>query len=285
MYNVNIVAGSKYQRQIDEIYKAGAKTSILEGSNVNVIAGPAGKFYVAKESSNGLGDYTANGYPTDKVALTWEEITRLNSRAVRKTVDRLDNFDSMDVVAASLYPSLIRNHVAPETDILRISTIAKKAPVANTVAANLTTGADVISAINVARTRFANTEVSMENLVLFINPALTNLVRTVSMLNSPLQSIFADMTVVEVPGTRMFTDVTLKDGTSELGFTTGGVAINFLLIDKSAVICKYSQWTKEYNPGEYPGLDSFVLEFRNENWCSVFDNKVNGIYLHTVAGE
>ena len=100
--------------------------------------------------------------------------------------------------------------------------------------------------------------------------------------------VFASIT--KVPSARFYTAIDLLDGKTngeeKGGFkkATAGKDINFLIIEKSAVI----QFTKHnvnkaIPPEDNPDADAWIFNFREYGLTDVYENKTAGIYLHHKA--
>ena len=58
-----------------------------------------------------------------------------------------------------------------------------------------------------------------------------------------------------------------------------GVDVNFLCVDKSAVVCDMEQYIKYFTPDEDQNGDSHVFKYRNNNlYGHCYENKLAGIY-------
>ena len=58
-----------------------------------------------------------------------------------------------------------------------------------------------------------------------------------------------------------------------------GKALNFLCVEKSAVVCALDQYIKYFNPDEDQNGDSHVFKYRNNNlYGHVYENKLAGVY-------
>ena len=121
----NIELSKVYLPLLDEIYKAEAKTSILDGDEVTVKKGQNGEIKIAKLDMDGLGDFNRNsGYTEGTTSLTWETIKYDKERSQKLHVDRLDNEETLGVMVAKLSSEFLRTKVVPETDAARIAKIA-----------------------------------------------------------------------------------------------------------------------------------------------------------------
>lgn len=210
---------SIYLPYLDEIYKADAKTAILEGneSEATVRLDDHGNVQVAKISMDGLGDFSrSSGYTTGDVSLSWETVAWDRERSQDLRVDRLDNTESLDIIAANLMGEFMRTKVIPETDAARIAKIASTAGIGSKTEA-LATGAAVIAALRTATSEMDEAEVSMENRILFITPTYRGMIQDMDTTKSKeVLQRFSD--IIEVPQTRMYTRVTLNSGLSAYGY-------------------------------------------------------------------
>ena len=107
----SIALTTKFLPLIDEVYKNEAKTSILEApaefvqetQDANVVK-------IAKLAMVGLGNYSkANGYPAGDITLSWETHTFANDRGRRFSLDRMDNVESLGLVAGRMVGEYLRS--------------------------------------------------------------------------------------------------------------------------------------------------------------------------------
>ena len=63
-----------------------------------------------------------------------------------------------------------------------------------------------------------------------------------------------------------------------------GSAINFMVVEKSAVI-KFDKHvaSRVFQPDELESLDSYMMKYRRYSIVEAFDNKLDGIYVHASA--
>ena len=96
--------------------------------------------------------------------------------------------------------------------------------------------------------------------------------------------------IIQVPQTRFYTAIDLKDGTTS-GEEAGGFAkatdgkdINFLIVHKPAAI-QYSKHivNKVISPEANQESDGWMFFYRSYGLTDVYENKVAGIYLHHKA--
>ena len=62
--------------------------------------------------------------------------------------------------------------------------------------------------------------------------------------------------------------------------TTPGLDINFMVVEKSAVI-KFDKHvaSRVFSPDELEALDSYMLKYRKYGIVSVLENKLDGVYV------
>lgn len=283
----SIALFKKYIDLLDEVYKASAKTSVLDIDGALVQAGAnANEIIIPKISMDGLADYSRNGgYVNGDVTLTNETVKFNYDRGRKFTVDAMDNEESAGVAFGKLSSEFIRTKVVPEMDAVRFASYAGISGIGS-AEGNLTSGDSVLAAINTANTALDEAEVPMDGRYLFITPTLYNLAMNVDTYKSKaMMEKFAG--VIFVPQTRFYTVVDLYDGTS-VGETAGGYVkaaegknINFMIIHKDAVI-QFSKHTvnKIFTPEENQNSDGYIFCYRAYGLTDAYENKAAGIYLH-----
>lgn len=283
----SIALAKKYAAMLDEVYKLASLTAALdsdmtltrEGANANEIIVP-------KMVLQGLGSYSRNGgYVSGDQTLTWETIAFNYDRGRKFQIDTQDNEETQQVAFGALAGEFLRTKVIPEMDAFRFATYAGLAGGAPAGAA-LATGADVIAAIRVAVAAMDNAEVSVEGRILYITPTHLGLVEDLATTSSrEVLNGFAQ--IIKVPQARFYTVVDLYDGTS-VGEEAGGyvkdalgVNINFMVIHPSSLV----QYTKNavgkiIAPENNPDADAWIYAYRAYGLADVYDNKVDGVYVH-----
>lgn len=296
----SITTFKKYIDLLDEVYKNGAKTAILDGDSTLVRMGSnANEIVIPKMAMDGLADYSRNsGYVDGSVTLTNETVQFNYDRGRAFTIDAMDNEETAGVAFGKLASEFIRTKVVPEMDAFRFAKYASVTGISKVAtAATLSGGADVITALRTAITKMDEDEVPMENRYLFITPTLYGTVQDLDTTKSKeVLNRFAG--IVQVPQTRFYTAVTLYDGTTDTSATSGGVNqipggyvkgssgkdINFMVIHKPAVL-QYTKHTvnKVISPDENQTADAWKFPYRAYGLADVYANKAAGIYLHHKA--
>ncbi len=283
-----ITLAKKYVPLLDEVYKKSALTSILdsdptlarEGANANEIIIP-------KIDMDGLADYDRNsGYTGGDVTLTWETKKFNYERGRMFNVDAMDNEETAGLAFGKLAGEFLRTKVVSEVDAFRFASYAST-PDASLVSANLTDGESVIKALRAASTKMDEDEVTAEGRILFITPTLKGMVDDLDTSKSK-EVLKKFSSVIEVPQSRFYSAIELKDGKShgeeKGGFAKAGSAkdLNFIIVEPSAVI----QFPKHVVPKIIPPeqnqkSDGWLFGYRNYGIAETYENKVAGIYVHT----
>ena len=279
----------KYIDLLDEVYKNGAKTSVLDGDMSLVQAGAnANEIVIPKFSMDGLADYSRNsGYVDGKVNLTNETVQFNYDRGRAFSIDAMDNEETAGVAFGKLSSEFIRTKVVPEMDAFRFATYAGADGISKVEAGTiLDTGEDVVAALREATTKMDEDEVPMEDRILFITPTNHGKVQDLDTTKSrEVLSRFSE--IVLVPQSRFYTAIDLMSGTGEDETAGGfkksatGAAINFMVIHKAAAI----QYTKHIvnkiiTPEENQTSDAWKFPYRAYALADVYENKAAGVYLH-----
>lgn len=281
----SIALVKKYVDKLDDVYKLASLTDVLESDASTVRQGTnANEICIPKIDMDGLADYDhSGGYVDGDDKLTWETVKFDYDRGRAFSVDAMDNEETIGISFGMLSSRFVRNKVVPEMDAYRFAKYAGKSGITVKSEA-LTTGDGVCSAITTANNVLDEAEVDSENRILFITPTLHNAIIALDTYKSKamLQSF---STVVKVPQTRFYTAIDLLDGKTEGeeigGYkkATAGKNINFMIIDRSAVL----QFTKHVvnkviAPEDNQSADAWKFFYRAYGLTDVYENRVKGIY-------
>ena len=279
---------------VDEIYQSEAVTKVLEAPSELVRYAGGKSFQIANMALTGLGDYSrVNGYPEGGVTLEWKTYEFTNDRGTRFSVDRMDNEESFGIVASRLNGDFTRDYLVPEVDAYRFAKIANKA--GKVVAANLDKDS-AIDAIDEAMVTLTDNKVPLSRAILFVTPRTAlainkNITRSTANGEGAINNIvnsYNNVPIIVVPQDRFYTGIELLPGTGEdqFGYEKAADAkeINFILMDKSASvnIGKLSM-LKYFSPDVNQKKDAHQWDYRLYHESFVFDNKKDGIYVHTKA--
>lgn len=277
----NIELSTIYLPMLDEVYKEASKTSILDGDETTTKKGSNGEIKIAKLDMDALGDFSRNdGYTKGNTTFVWETVKFDKERSQDLRIDRLDNDEALAMPFARLSSEFLRTKVVPETDAARIAKICGTSGVA-TKEEDLTDGASIVEALTACTVSMDEAEVPMESRILFITPTLNMALANMDTYKSK-EVLGRFSTIIPVPQSRMYTAITLNDGTSAYGYTkaSGAKNVNFLCVERSAVVCAIDQFIKYFTPDQDQDGDSHVFKYRNYNlYGHVYENKVAGVYV------
>ena len=286
----SIALAKAYVPILDDVYKVGALTSVLDGSPELVREGAnANELLVYKMSMDGLANYSRNGgYVDGNVSGQWETIPVDFDRGRLFQTDVMDDLETAGLAFGRLAGEFIRTKVAPEVDAWRLAKYASTAGVGGDTG-TLATAADTIAALRAATNTMDEAEVEEADRVLFITPSLEGAIHDLDTIKSrEVLSRFSQ--VVRVPQTRFYTAIDLLDGTTSGaeagGYTkaTAGKDINFMIVQKRAVI-QFPKHTapKIISPEVNQHADAYAFGYRLVGVADVYDNKLNGVYVHHKA--
>lgn len=276
-----------YSPLLDEIYKLESLSSNLDGANDLARQGVnADELVIPKISMDGLGDYSRNsGYVSGDATVTFETVKCNFDRGRMFQIDVLDDLETMGIAFGKLSSEFIRTKVIPELDAFRFATYASMSNISTVAAADLDTAAKVIAALRAATTTQDEGEVPTVSRHLYITPTLIGLVQDQDTTKSKeVLSRFASIT--QVPQTRFYTAISQLSGSGDYkagGYTrkTGANNINFLIVEKSAVIQFQKRVApKIISPEVNQDADAWKYGYRNVGIADAYENKVAGIYLH-----
>lgn len=288
----SIAYAEKFVPVLDGIYKKASLTSALDAPTQVDFTG-TNTVKVMKVSTTGLGDYSReNGYPAGDVTVTWESLRLTEERGKEMSIDRMDDEETLGKAFGLAMSEFMRLHVAPEVDAFRFAKYASATGISTVAAADFTSGAEVLAAIDEATKDFDNNEVP-EDRLLFVSSNLKPLLMSgVSREWGSEGSVsrvlngYNDMPIIYVPQSRFFTAITLNSGASAWGFAKGADAknINFMMLTKSAILqATKMALPKVFTPDENQQKDAWKFQYRLYHDAMVYENKANGIYLHKAT--
>lgn len=200
----------------------------------------------------------------------------------------------------TLAGEFIRTKVAPEIDAYTFAKLAGTSNILSGTAADITIGTtDVPSLINTAEKDMNEAEVPYEGRILFISESAyaglrEKITRTVQNdvmgINHEVES-YDGMRIIRVPQSRFYSAITLYDGTTTgqtgggyIGTPSTGYKINFMIVHPSALtkVVKHVL-PRIFAPTQNLDADAWKFDYRIYHDTFVYDNKVNGIYLHRGA--
>lgn len=294
-----IQAVTKYLPYLDEVYKYGSRSAVLE-TNSNLVreTADAKTVLIGKTSMQGLGNYDkANGFLNGDVTLTWESHTFEYDRGRSFSIDAMDDLETLGMAFGTLAGEFLRTQVIPEIDAVRF---AKYCTGAGNKATGTLDAETVVPAIELAETTMKEAEIDLVGGYLFMTPTIKGYVkedtkhftRTLVPSENPNRNFgtYDELMIVEVPQSRFYSAITLLDGKTggqEAGGyvkTEAGKDINFMIIKPEAIvqITKHAK-IRVFEPDVNQAADAYKIDYRiyHDGW--VLENKKNGIYAHTKA--
>lgn len=275
----------QYSTLLDEIYKLASLTAVLDGPNELVREGAnANEILIPKMSMQGLANYNKQtGYEAGSVTLDYETKKCTYDRGRMFTIDAVDNIETAGVAFGRLSGEFLRTKVVPELDAYRLSSYASIDGV-TTVAAALENGKAALAALRAARSKIENAEANLATCYLFINPSVYGMIEDLDTTASR-KAIEGFAGIVKVPEGRFYSKIDLN-ANGEGGFkkNEAGKAINFLIVDKQTAI-QFQKHTvsKIITPEANQDADAWKYGYRTVGIAEAYDNKKDGIYVHTAA--
>lgn len=277
-----------YIDKLDTVYQQASATSILDADADTVRMGAkAGEFLIPKMSMDGLADYSrSSGYVKGDVTITYETKSCNYDRGRKFSVDAMDNEETAGVAFGKLASEFIRTKVVPEMDAFRFAKYASATGILSAAEATPTAGTAVLTALQTAVNAQDEAEVNVDGKILYITPTLLTLAKNVDTTKSKaILDRFEK--IITVPQTRFYTAIDMKDGTSSnetaggYAGATGGYKINFMIINRDAVI-QLGKHTvnKVITPEENQTDDGYMFFYRAYSIAETYENKVKGIYLN-----
>lgn len=277
-----------YIDKLDTVYQQASATSILDADADTVRMGAkAGEFLIPKMSMDGLADYSrSSGYVKGDVTITYETKSCNYDRGRKFSVDAMDKEETAGIAFGKLASEFIRTKVVPEMDAFRFAKYASATGILSAAEATPTAGTAVLTALQIAVNAQDEAEINVDGKILYITPTLLTLAKNVDTTKSKaILDRFEK--IITVPQTRFYTAIDMKDGTSSnetaggYAGATGGYKINFMIINRDAVI-QFGKHTvnKVVSPEENQTDDGYMFFYRAYSIAETYENKVKGIYLN-----
>ena len=294
----SIALAQNYLPVLDEVYKYASKTAILDATQVEFVN--ANTVKVFKTAMDGLGNYSRNnGFVKGSVTGTWETMTLTKDRGRSFTIDAMDDEETIGMAFGTLAGEFIRTQVVPEVDAYRFAKLAGTSGISTATAADITVGTtDVPGLVDAGEMQMNEDEVPQEGRLLFISETAyaglrAKVTRTIANGENAIDKeveTYDGMRVIRVPQSRLYTAITMYDGTTSGqeggGYipTTGGYKINFMIVHPSA-LCQVLKHVKPriFSPDVNQSADAWQFDYRMYHDIFVYANKVKGIYLHRGA--
>lgn len=197
------------------------------------------------------------------------------------TVDAMDNIESAGVAFGRLSGEFLRTQVVPELDAWRLASYAGYAT--NKVAGAIADAKAGIAAIRKGKTAIENAEAKPETCYLFISNQLKGDIEDLDTTASK-KVLDGWAGVIPVPEGRFYDKITLTASGAGGFATAGGKKIDFLIVDKNAVIQNQKHTvSKIITPDQNQDADAWKFGYRTVGIAEAKDNKKVAIYAHTAA--
>lgn len=305
---------------VDKVFALNSLTdSLIGGSEIKLDFLDARTVKIFMLASTGLQDYARGGHGSQNIRgaakSTTETFTLSQERYSEIPLDKLDTLDDGETVLGHLAAEFLRTKVVPEFDTYRFSKMASycSATMGNLVSETISANT-IISKFNAAFKWMAEQKVPAEDQVIYVNPAVMELIRNTTELAKRLYQSDMDKNVkfkieeyegrpiVEVPSDMFYTLAQTGNGIYP---TSGSNVINFMIVSKKApIIVKKLDYAKVFNSvdqnGSYLGYVGYLLTnlyyhdlFIPENkrvalYCSVSTTKAttvsSALLVDAVAG-
>lgn len=288
----SIAFAQNYTSVIDEVYQRASVSGVLNSGRRMVRAGHNAKeILIPKISVTGLGNYTRNvGYKTGAITYEFETKTFNYDRGIRLFADVMDvekaGVNDCFVEAGA---ELQRTQVAPEADAFTFAQIAGHTGVTVTPEdLSEATATNILQSLHDVTSAMDEKQVTLGSRYLFITPTLKGVLDDFSYANPTMSNRVLERfaRVIEVPQVRFYTKIDLKSGDTEFGYAkaAAGKAINFMVVEKSAVI-KFDKHvaSRVFSPDELESLDSYMMKYRKYGIVELFDNKLDGVYVSAAT--
>lgn len=295
--NNSVSLAAAYLPILDEVYKAGSKSAILDTAQERVRWDNNVKsFYLFETDMVGLGDYDRNdGYIRGDVTTNWRQYTPQWDRGRQFLIDAADDMETFAMAFGTLAGEFMRTKVTPEVDAVRFATYATGAASANKKTETLSNAAGTIASIDTACAALDDAEVPYEGRILFVNPTTYKMIKggITRMIENGEKDvnynveIFNDMRVITVPSGRFNTAVTLaqpEDHDDAGGYSATGATINYMIVHPSAVMQAVKLATPRiFSPQVVQQANAWQYDFRQYHGAWVKNNKKGGIYVSAPA--
>ena len=281
----SITVVETYKPIIDAYYAKYDNTNVFDNTAEYI---SNGQYRIMKVGNPKLGNYTKNtggagssqhiGYAGADVVTSWEIIKGDTPRSVQLVIDKIDDEKSFNMALEANVKAFLQQAVI-EHQARRHAKIANKTGI-TTKAEAIATAAELRTALRAALNQFDNNAVPTEDRVLIILPALYALLVDDNSYTS--KAVLEECgTIIKARPEVMETKINLLPNN---GWTVDETSktINFMLIQKDAVITGMQTEVKFFNDGELVDFRGSVFDYyENPLDGYVYDNKVDGVYVST----
>lgn len=291
---------------LDEKFAVLSRTSYME-QNANGIVWQGGrKINVPKLTLQGLGTVSGCTIPDGDYTFEYEEFSLQWDRGRKFSIPRYAvDETNFALTVGNIMGEFMRQHIVPEVDKLRLSTVASKAITAGNVtyagSALATPLASLLDDIAHVQDKIG------EDVQLYIAVAQTiktqimkssEITKYLSVRDFEIRSInmqvdaINDQYLIGVPSSYMKSAFTVYDGTTG-GQTGGGVVpavgavnVNWLITASNACVAVgYPRVEKVIDPDTNQQGDCWLVAFRIYHGIIVPDNKLDGVWVNLMTTD
>lgn len=298
-----LATATLFQTNLDKIAVQDAVTGWMEDNAGQVIYNGGAEVKIPKMSVQGMGDYDRdNGYVQGSVTLDYETRTMTQDRGRKFQLDAMDiNENNFVTTASSVMGMFQREHVIPEIDAYRLSSLATQA-IGYNGGAMVTSGyapaeATILRTIKAAIKSVrdngyngplvihATSDVTMElEIAMAAKISVVDFSKGGIMTKVPAVD---GVPIIETPANRMYTAIQIYDGKTE-GQEAGGYAkgstgkqMNFIVMPRTTPIAISKQdKMKIFTPDQNQDADAWKMNYRRFHDIWVLDNKLNSIAVN-----
>ncbi|MGE4214852.1 MAG: hypothetical protein AB7E42_08765 [Anaerotignaceae bacterium] len=292
-----------FERNLDLLAVQTLKTGFMDANSGQVKYTGGNEVKIPKLCVQGLGDYSrTGGYVDGSVTLAYETLAMTQDRGRKFLLDAMDVDETNFVTSAgNVMGEFQRTMLVPEIDAYRISKLAsiamgvaddEQSEYGYTVSAATIIG-KIKTAIKAIREAGYDDEIdvlaSYDTVGAVEEAALGKLTAT-SFSQGGIDTQVPQIDgcpLIAVPSNRMYTAITLYDG-STVGQETGGFIkgttakdINFLIVARTSPIAVTKQdKMRIFTPDTYQKANAWSIDYRRYHDIWVMDNKKNSIYVN-----
>lgn len=266
-----------YTTRLDKVVERGILTADLS-MNQDMLGEYRGKGVIEIPDivMDGLGTYSrTNGFPAGSITFNWEQYQMQYDRGREFEIDNMDDEERAMIISANLMAEFARTKVIPEVDAIRFAKLHQAAGQAATPAA-ISTAAAAVKAVELAEEYMEDMGVELNRCVLYCTSAIKGLLKEgqpyrIGQGEAPNRTFqtFDEMKIVTVPSARFYNKIDLLSGGSGEtagGYkkaTTGGVGLNFMVVDPGAVAALQKHETmRHFAPEVNQSKDAHKWQYR-----------------------
>lgn len=303
-----LATATLFQTNLDKLAVQEATTGWMEANAGQVIYNGGAEVKIPKMSVQGMADYDRdNGYVQGSVTLEYETRTMTQDRGRKFQLDAMDvNENNFVTTASSVMGLFQREHVIPEIDAYRLSSLATQAmnynggamvtsgytPAESTILRNIKAAIKSVrdNGYNGPLVIHATSDVTME-----LEIAMAAKITAVDFSKGGIMTkvpAVDGVPVIETPANRMYTAIQINDGKSEGqqagGYVRGETAkqMNFIVLPRTTPIAISKQdKMKIFTPDQNQDADAWKMNYRRFHDIWVLDNRLNSIWVNVKEAK